>query len=350
MKLLFLGAGAAGINLYRLWNYADWAVDVGHKVTKAEQDDDWFESACESPPDVLLTNLSTSLDRLSKLAYLRTLGVKLIIDYDDANSYVPDYNQAKSFTHNNTLTFKVWEAHYKEADAITTTTAKLAELEHPEAYVVPNFVHEDWFDTLKRQHDDIRIAFSGAVAGRHEDMEFLRPLMTEILTNDERVKFINFGVCYDWMLELPRTYTIAWADPHTYFKALNHLNIDIGLAPLATNEFNRGKSGIKYYEYAMVGAAGIYSALEPYEDVVDGVTGLVVEPDEHCWLDAIDRLIGSVDTRRQISHNAYVDVCESHTSSDALARVLREVTDDRNSEFVPTEASDSAGTHQRSSA
>jgi hypothetical protein len=297
-----------------------------------------------------MTNLSTSLDRLSKLAYLRTLGVKLIIDYDDANSFVPDYNQAKSFTHNNTLTYKVWEEHYKEADAITTTTAKLAALEHPEAYVVPNFVHKDWFDSPKREHDDIRIAFSGAVAGRHEDMEFLRPLMTEIITGDKRVKFINFGVCYDWMLELPRTYTIGWADPLTYFKALNHLNIDIGLAPLAVNEFNRGKSGIKYYEYAMTGAAGIYSALEPYEEVVDGVTGIVVEPDEYCWLDAIDGLIGDVDRRMQISHNAYVDVCQSHTSSDALSRVLSEVTDDDNSSRVTIKAESSAGTHQCSSA
>ncbi len=177
----------------------------------------------------------------------------------------------------------------------------------------------------------------------------IRPVILEI-ASDSRVKVCLFGPFPEWALDTPNILSVRWASNDIYYGLLNNLNIDIGHAPLLPNNFNRCKSTIKYYEYAMVGAAGVYSALEPYEDVVDGVTGLVVEPDEHCWLDAIDRLIGSVDTRRQISHNAYVDVCQSHTSSDALAIVLREVTDDRNSEFVPTEASDSAGTHQRSSA
>jgi hypothetical protein len=42
------------------------------------------------------------------------------------------------------------------------------------------------------------------------------------------------------------------------------LALDIGIAPLADNQFNRNKSCIKYYEYAMSGAVTVASHVLPY--------------------------------------------------------------------------------------
>jgi hypothetical protein len=50
-----------------------------------------------------------------------------------------------------------------------------------------------------------------------------------------------------------------------YNETLAKLNFDIGLCPLVDNRFNRSKSAIKFYEYAMVGTATLASKIPPYE-------------------------------------------------------------------------------------
>ena len=45
---------------------------------------------------------------------------------------------------------------------------------------------------------------------------------------------------------------------------VSELALDIGIAPLADNPFNRHKSCIKYYEYAMTGAVTVASHVLPY--------------------------------------------------------------------------------------
>ena len=51
--------------------------------------------------------------------------------------------------------------------------------------------------------------------------------------------------------------------------------IDVGLAPLLATDYNRCRSDVKFLEYASRGVAGIYAALQPYQSVVHGQTGLV---------------------------------------------------------------------------
>jgi hypothetical protein len=46
------------------------------------------------------------------------------------------------------------------------------------------------------------------------------------------------------------------------------LAVDIGIAPLGDDPFNRNKSCIKYYEYAMSGAVTVASHVKPYSEEV----------------------------------------------------------------------------------
>ena len=58
---------------------------------------------------------------------------------------------------------------------------------------------------------------------------------------------------------------------------IKDLQLDIGLAYLSNSVANRCKSPIKYFEYALSRAAGVYSAVV-YQDVVkDGQTGLIAK-------------------------------------------------------------------------
>ena len=46
------------------------------------------------------------------------------------------------------------------------------------------------------------------------------------------------------------------------------LKLDIGIAPLLDNSFNRNKSCVKFYEYAMSGAVTLASNVLPYSTEV----------------------------------------------------------------------------------
>lgn len=53
-----------------------------------------------------------------------------------------------------------------------------------------------------------------------------------------------------------------------YSQKLTDLNLDIGLCPLEDTRFNRCKSCIKFYEYAMVGTMTLASKVTPYQEEV----------------------------------------------------------------------------------
>ena len=81
--------------------------------------------------------------------------------------------------------------------------------------------------------------------------------------------------------------------------------IDIGLAPLLTTDYNRGRSDVKFLEYASRGVAGIYADLEPYRDVViPGETGLLYRTPQE-MLEQLDRLHGDAALRQKVRRGAY---------------------------------------------
>src|SRR4029079_5850990 len=72
-------------------------------------------------------------------------------------------------------------------------------------------------------------------------------------------------------------------------------SLDIGIAPLLPTAYNRGRSDVKFLEYAASGVAGIYARLDPYQhSVEDGRTGLLFSSDSELVeklrpADAVDR-------------------------------------------------------------
>jgi glycosyltransferase involved in cell wall biosynthesis len=54
-----------------------------------------------------------------------------------------------------------------------------------------------------------------------------------------------------------------------YNKKLSDLNLDIGICPLEDTRFDRCKSAIKFYEYAMVGTMTLASKVTPYKEEVN---------------------------------------------------------------------------------
>jgi tetratricopeptide (TPR) repeat protein len=91
-----------------------------------------------------------------------------------------------------------------------------------------------------------------------------------------------------------------------YYQFLTGL--DIGLAPLLPSDFNRGRTDVKFLEFAAHGVAGLYADLEPYRDsVVRGQTGLLFgTPAELCQ--GLDLLASDAALRQHIRRQAHAHV------------------------------------------
>jgi tetratricopeptide (TPR) repeat protein len=86
--------------------------------------------------------------------------------------------------------------------------------------------------------------------------------------------------------------------------------LDVGLAPLLPSDFNRGRSDVKFLEYAACGVVGIYADLEPYQgSVKDGETGLLYRSGPEL-LACLDRLATDAALRRGIRARAHAHVAE----------------------------------------
>ncbi|MBZ9662162.1 glycosyltransferase family 1 protein [Mesorhizobium sp. ESP-6-4] len=159
--------------------------------------------------------------------------------------------------------------------------------------------------------EEIRIGFAGSPS-RIDDLDLIAPLIEPVLERFPKTIFEFAGV-------LPRGIaagTRVRFFPHTgdyatYIRFQASRNWAIGLAPLLDHEANRGKTDNKYREYGACRIAGIYSNIPPYRNVViDNETGLLIENTKELWLNAIENLISSPGTRKNIGNSAFNHVDE----------------------------------------
>ena len=121
-----------------------------------------------------------------------------------------------------------------------------------------------------------------------------------------RALSINGSQAEDYPLFMPWfTSTVRW---------------DVGLAPLRDNAYNACKSDIKWLDYSAIGAAGIYSAVEPYRGVEHGVTGIVAQNEPDAWRDALMSLLEDRPRRVEIAQRARRRLFASRTLRTCATR------------------------------
>jgi glycosyltransferase involved in cell wall biosynthesis len=118
--------------------------------------------------------------------------------------------------------------------------------------------------------------------------------------------------------------------PMVDWRALPHeiARVDINIAPLIDNPQRRGKSGIKYFEAALVGVPTIAAQLEPYSEVlIDRHSGMLAQSPEQ-WRAALALLVEQRVLRQQLGKAAYAHVLSEHTTAaraPRLAEILQAV-------------------------
>jgi glycosyltransferase involved in cell wall biosynthesis len=245
--------------------------------------------------------------------------IRVVYDTDDALHLVDPWNPAYAFSR---MHQETWEFMATNADAVTTTTPQLAsELRrfNPNVIVIPNSVDpEEWTVLPRTSNDRLRIGWLGG-SSHFLDLAIAADALSELVhkvgftfviyglttlpnvqamyekqlkSDGERFRNSPLGKAMKVFLrktkDLPYEFQ-PFVPTSQYAGTLSNLRFDIGIAPLAATSFNRNKSCIKYYEYALSGAVTLASDVLPYSAEVS----LLCDNTKTAWKERITALTQS---------------------------------------------------------
>ena len=185
-------------------------------------------------------------------------------------------------------------------DRATTTTPHMADwlrlLGMNDVRVVPNGLPAARLKEREFRTGRIRVGFAGGIS-HAGDLELIRPAMQEI---GDTVDWVFFGM----QPENPpvRTEFHEGVPVGAYLDTLAKLNVDLFLAPLEDNIFNRCKSNLRLVEAASVGACVIAQDMPPYHIESPPVFAYATTPED--WTAAIRTFMAALPAERRRSADA----------------------------------------------
>jgi len=144
-------------------------------------------------------------------------------------------------------------------------------------------------------------------ASHQAELDWLAAVIGDLQQREPSTSFEVFGDHHINRLfrGLPRVavlHPMSWPNYLAYTASVTR---DIALAPLLPNPFNAARGPTKFFDFARMGAVGIYSDVVPYRGFVrDGVDGILLPNDRALWIDTIARLANDPDRRRRMAQAA----------------------------------------------
>lgn len=258
----------------------------------------------------------------------KNLGKRIIYDLDDDFWSVNPDNPSNLVSN----AYKdQYEDFIRECDAVVTPSEVLMAKVHKlvpgkKVFLCPNAIFGDFYKPRLKDHKELIIGYAGAashwkdlliiskvVADLQKDHQFMFVLygMTSAPLEGEMYKYqkiINLGLqpektaylqaALDWYASMKGMdlIHIPFYPPEVHPYKLREADFDIGLAPLDDVEFNRGKSCIKFYEYAAVGTVTLASDVTPYSKEV----GYCAKNNYKDWYNKLEKLIVDVPFREKL--------------------------------------------------
>jgi len=239
----------------------------------------------------------------------RKAGCKIVYEIDDLMQWVPKEHYAYKEM-NWWRTFLTFYCLTK-VDAIVVTNEKLKEAYkwfNSNIVVFSNYIDLEYWakETYKNTGKKIRLGWAGGNSHK-EDLEFIAPVLKNILKKYPNVKFVATGfggkesddpwTKYNYgsspFKDLPQDqYEYSLGAPMEVFSSkLATMRYDIGIAPVVQNKFSECKTPCKALEYGINWVPGVYSEFLYKDAVIDGVTGYLAKEDPKEWEEKISLLI-----------------------------------------------------------
>lgn len=189
----------------------------------------------------------------------------------------------------------IWEL----SDHTVFSTNRLRQnCEVKSASVIENSLLGDiWFtggsDESKSTTLPLKVGWVGAQ--QHEgDLRLLRPVVEQTA---RFIDWIFFGMCPAYLLPFVKRYE-KMVDFDQYPDRLRSLNLDLGVVPLADNEFNHCKSRLRLLEFGALGIPVMASDRTPYTEAP--VRLMKDDPDD--WIYQLRSYCENISTLRKEGH------------------------------------------------
>ncbi|MEO8586965.1 MAG: glycosyltransferase [Acidobacteriota bacterium] len=211
----------------------------------------------------------------------------------------------------------------RQADGVIVSTPALAERVgkvRAGALVVPNVLDERLFGSApgpREPRDTVTIGYMGTLTHDADLRMVLAPLRALLRSHAGRVRLeIVGGGAGQGIASLFEGLPFRMRPPgheDAYPKFVpwmrQHLRWDAAIAPLEDDAFTRGKSDLKYLDYAALGIPGVFSDVGPYRETVrHGETGLLAANDPAAWAAALEEIVGNGALRANLAAAATAEV------------------------------------------
>lgn len=308
-KLLMFAGDVGGVSYYRLILPA-WVIgSKGEYLTHVSMILDAKKIAWN--PTTIVFSRQYKPEVREFMNIWKKQGKRLIYETDDNLSRIPTYNPTHKYFTKEIIddTIKTM----KLCDVVTVSTEPLREFYssyHPNVVVLPNNMIPEFLGKEpppNKKFGEIRIGWAGSQT-HSRDFNCISSAILEIASKYPQVKFVFFNWAPpDVEKALPQNQImfVPGVSIDKYHKELLNLNLDIGLAPLEDNTFNRGKSNLKVLEYGLLGVPTIASPVYPYSTTINHeVDGMLAAKNKHKkWVSCMEKLINNSEMRLSLGRN-----------------------------------------------
>jgi glycosyltransferase involved in cell wall biosynthesis len=212
----------------------------------------------------------------------------------------------------------------RQADGVIVSTPAIAERLarlRSGALVVPNALDERLFgpvpEPLVSRSSTVTIGYMGTLTHEADLRMVLAPLRALLRRHAGRVRLELVGGGAEERIAslfegLPfRMRNLGSEHPYPRFVPWmrQQLRWDVAIAPLEDDAFTRGKSDLKYLDYAALGIPGVFSDVRPYRETVrHRETGLLAANEPRAWVEALEEIVSDGALRARLAEAATADV------------------------------------------
>lgn len=304
------------------WVGKKWDAKRGDK-----NNEEWYKELVQDW-DIIITKHVDNPQAGAALGFMcQHFGKKLVVDLDDNLFEVkPDQPAWEQGYRPGGKARAYAGAFISQAAALIVSTEPLKEyyekylkevfgLEKP-IFVFPNYNDVADFRHIpeEKHKDKIVIGWQGSTT-HTKDLKMVVPALGNILNKYPNVHLEFLGgipekdVAYLFKDLEDNVYdriSIIGGHPawDKYPELLASMKWDIGIAPLVNDEFNRGKSHIKWMEYAMYQIPCVASKVYPYSTNIKPKTGFLATNTKD-WTYKLEKLIKNPGLRKDVGWKAY---------------------------------------------